>query len=246
MVRQAGGKSAGRRPPAALVSDRAPGAFHQRDRPIRSRKACGSGSAEAVPTTAWNGCACCGRPGFGAALAAEKSAVQAPAPAGSAGGRVVTRIAGRSIRMPGDAAGLRLRCRRQRRRAARTHSAICGTLRAAPGLGSGSRWPGSSAMPRARIVTANSFAAWFTAANKTPIGCYLYYGRPRGIAWVLQILAQPKHTDAVVNNLLAHAGAHGCVAVRGRTQPSLSTRCCAIAASSSSALRPRSIPATPS
>jgi hypothetical protein len=57
--------------------------------------------------------------------------------------------------------------------------------------------------------------------GKTPVGCYLYYGRPGGIAWVLQILALPEHTNAVFTNLLAHADAHGSVAVRGRTQPIL-------------------------
>lgn len=57
--------------------------------------------------------------------------------------------------------------------------------------------------------------------NKTPIGCYLYYGRPGNIAWVLQILALPEATDAVIANLIAHADALGCVAVRGRTQPQL-------------------------
>jgi hypothetical protein len=54
-----------------------------------------------------------------------------------------------------------------------------------------------------------------------PVGCYLYYGRPRGIAWVLQILARPEAVEAVVASLLAHAEAHGSVAVRGRTQPQL-------------------------
>jgi hypothetical protein len=55
--------------------------------------------------------------------------------------------------------------------------------------------------------------------NKTPVGCYLYYGRPRQIAFVLQILALPEAVDAVVASLLAHAEQQGCVAVRGRTQP---------------------------
>ena len=57
--------------------------------------------------------------------------------------------------------------------------------------------------------------------GKAPVGCYLYYGRPGGIAWVLQILALPEATDAVVANLLNHAEAHGSVAVHGRTQPHL-------------------------
>jgi hypothetical protein len=57
--------------------------------------------------------------------------------------------------------------------------------------------------------------------SKTPVGCYLYYGRPRQIAWVLQILALPEAVDAVLANLLAHAESLGSVAVRGRTQPHL-------------------------
>jgi len=54
-----------------------------------------------------------------------------------------------------------------------------------------------------------------------PIGCYVYYGRPRGIGWVLQILARPERTQAVIESLLAHAYRHGSVAVRGRAHPRL-------------------------
>jgi hypothetical protein len=54
-----------------------------------------------------------------------------------------------------------------------------------------------------------------------PVGCYLYYGRPRQIAYVLQILTRPEAVEAVVANLIGHAEAHGCVGVRGRTQPHL-------------------------
>jgi hypothetical protein len=54
-----------------------------------------------------------------------------------------------------------------------------------------------------------------------PVGCYLYYGRPRGIAWVLQVLALPEAVDGVVADLLNHAEQQGCVAVRGRSQPHL-------------------------
>lgn len=53
------------------------------------------------------------------------------------------------------------------------------------------------------------------------LGCYLYYARPGGIAWVLQILAHPDSVDVVIDNLFAHAYAHGSIAVRGRTQPEL-------------------------
>lgn len=54
-----------------------------------------------------------------------------------------------------------------------------------------------------------------------PLGCYIYYGRPRGIAWVLQILARPDSTAAVLGDLLRHAHDLGSVAVRGRAHPSM-------------------------
>jgi hypothetical protein len=57
--------------------------------------------------------------------------------------------------------------------------------------------------------------------KKRPLGCFLYYGRPGGIAFVLQIMAEPGQTGAVVDALLADAYARGCAAVRGRTQPEL-------------------------
>jgi hypothetical protein len=57
--------------------------------------------------------------------------------------------------------------------------------------------------------------------NGAPVGCYLYYGRPGGIAWVLQVLALPEAANAVVTDLLKHAETQGCVGVRGRTQPHL-------------------------
>lgn len=49
-----------------------------------------------------------------------------------------------------------------------------------------------------------------------PLGCYAYYGRPGGIAWVLQVLAREKDYGAVVDDLLRHAEDQGCVAVRGK------------------------------
>ena len=57
--------------------------------------------------------------------------------------------------------------------------------------------------------------------NHVPLGCYVYYGRPRGIAWVLQILARPDCSDAVLDSLLTNALRDGSVAVRGRTHPRL-------------------------
>lgn len=54
-----------------------------------------------------------------------------------------------------------------------------------------------------------------------PLGCYIYYGRRGGVAWVLQLLARPDAIEPVLDNLLAGAVARGCVAVRGRTQARL-------------------------
>jgi len=61
-----------------------------------------------------------------------------------------------------------------------------------------------------------------TGRNGSPVGCYLYYGRPGGIAWVLQVLANQADFGAVVDDLLIHAMERGCVAVRGRMCPGLS------------------------
>lgn len=60
-----------------------------------------------------------------------------------------------------------------------------------------------------------------TARSGRPLGCYFYYARPGGIAWVLDVLARPQAAGAVVDDLFAHASAQGCCAVRGRTQPHL-------------------------
>ena len=54
-----------------------------------------------------------------------------------------------------------------------------------------------------------------------PIGGYIYYGRPGGVAWVLQILAESGRTEPILDSLLAHALNMGAVAVRGRTHPML-------------------------
>jgi hypothetical protein len=54
-----------------------------------------------------------------------------------------------------------------------------------------------------------------------PLGCYIYYGRRGGVAWVLQLLADPNGIEPVLDNLFASAFALGCVAVRGRTQARL-------------------------
>jgi hypothetical protein len=54
-----------------------------------------------------------------------------------------------------------------------------------------------------------------------PLGCYIYYGRRGGVAWVLQLLARADGIEPVLDNLFANAFALGCVAVRGRTQARL-------------------------
>jgi hypothetical protein len=51
-----------------------------------------------------------------------------------------------------------------------------------------------------------------------PIGCYLYHGRPAGIAWVLQVLTRPDTAGPVLDSLFAHAQQHGSVAIKGRSQ----------------------------
>jgi hypothetical protein len=54
-----------------------------------------------------------------------------------------------------------------------------------------------------------------------PIGMYFYYGRPGGIALVLQILSTREHAETVVRTMLWELYNRGCAAVRGRTQPDL-------------------------
>ncbi len=57
--------------------------------------------------------------------------------------------------------------------------------------------------------------------NGKALGAFLYYPQPKGIAFVLQVLAEPGAFAPVIDTLLADAHARGCVAVRGRTQPEL-------------------------
>jgi hypothetical protein len=57
--------------------------------------------------------------------------------------------------------------------------------------------------------------------NGRPSGCYLYYGRPGGMAWVLQVLALPEAVGDTLDSLMHHAADLGCVGVRGRVQPDL-------------------------
>lgn len=51
------------------------------------------------------------------------------------------------------------------------------------------------------------------------LGCHIYFARPGGIAWTLQVLAAPKAEATVITSLLDHAQETGAVAVRGRVMP---------------------------
>jgi hypothetical protein len=57
--------------------------------------------------------------------------------------------------------------------------------------------------------------------GQTPIGLFVYYARPRGIAHVLQIAAAAGRMQDVVDQLFSHAFQRGLVGLRGRTQPEL-------------------------
>lgn len=58
-------------------------------------------------------------------------------------------------------------------------------------------------------------AVYWKAA--TPVGCYLYYHRPAGVAHALQVMASPGTAGIVLDSLLDDAQQNRCVAVRGRT-----------------------------
>ena len=49
-----------------------------------------------------------------------------------------------------------------------------------------------------------------------PLGCYLYYRRPYGVAHVLQLMTSPDAAGIVLDSLLEDAYQNCCVAVRGR------------------------------
>jgi len=59
------------------------------------------------------------------------------------------------------------------------------------------------------------------ARNGTTLGCYLYYGRPGGVAFVLQILCQRQYADMVFKALLSDVYGLGCTVVRGQSQPEM-------------------------
>lgn len=52
----------------------------------------------------------------------------------------------------------------------------------------------------------------------TPVGCYLYQGRPNKVAWVMQVLACADALEPVLDSMFAHAYRNGNVAIKGRTQ----------------------------
>jgi hypothetical protein len=69
----------------------------------------------------------------------------------------------------------------------------------------------------------------FDAGDKK-LGCYLYQGKPGGIAWTMQILAQPNAAGTVIDSMFAHAWKLGTVAIKGRTElrllePLMQRRC---------------------
>ncbi len=51
------------------------------------------------------------------------------------------------------------------------------------------------------------------------VGGYIYYGKAGGIAFALQLFAEPQAERLVVNNLLTHVAARNFSAIRGRVQP---------------------------
>lgn len=60
-----------------------------------------------------------------------------------------------------------------------------------------------------------------TTPGGRPSGLFLYYGDPGRIGRVVQILAAPGQTGAVIDSMVNHAAESGIVALRGRTQPTL-------------------------
>lgn len=56
-----------------------------------------------------------------------------------------------------------------------------------------------------------------------PLGCFIYHGRPKGVAVMLDLFSRPDATGLVLDRMFDHARDLGCVGVRGRTQPRLLT-----------------------
>jgi hypothetical protein len=59
------------------------------------------------------------------------------------------------------------------------------------------------------------------AADRRPLGWYLYLLRPGWRSEVLQVAARPRHLAAVLDHLLWHASSEGSAALRGRLEPGL-------------------------
>ena len=57
--------------------------------------------------------------------------------------------------------------------------------------------------------------------GRRAVGWYAYVLRPSGTARVLQVLASPRHSEAVLGDLLADATARGAALVAGRVEPHL-------------------------
>ncbi|WP_274627116.1 hypothetical protein [Arvimicrobium flavum] len=57
------------------------------------------------------------------------------------------------------------------------------------------------------------------ARNGRPVGLFVYYGDPRRIGRVIQLVAAPGQAGAVIDSMLAHADERGLAALRGRTMP---------------------------
>ena len=58
-----------------------------------------------------------------------------------------------------------------------------------------------------------------TGRNGEIVGCYAYFGKSGGIAWLLQALCSPAVAGELVDDLYAHADAQGCAGLRGGGHP---------------------------
>ena len=60
-----------------------------------------------------------------------------------------------------------------------------------------------------------------TTRDGRPIGMFIYHGGSGRIGRVLQLLSAPGQAEAVIDSMLAHAGAAGLAGLSGRTTPAL-------------------------
>jgi hypothetical protein len=58
-------------------------------------------------------------------------------------------------------------------------------------------------------------------ANGTPVGLFIYHGSPNGVGQVLQCIARPNRTAAVLDRMFAYAAENGLIAIRGRSTPEI-------------------------